>query len=403
MYLGFALVGLVSIMSASAVADSVATAQAFVNSFNEAYEGKHYAFEEQFWGTKMALSSREELEFSSEQLSRTKKEMEDLLSDPDILKQAKALRETLPSDAPADLVKTLDIIIRTCQCYDMSSSPEAKLIREGTSKIESDLEMLRNGMKLGYTDPSNGEFVAMSSVALRNLMRTSSDEDIRKAAYDALRSIGLFVCNNGFVDIVKKRNQLAKQLEFEDYYDYKVTNAEGFNKQKLFEILDGLEEGTRPLMVEARKELKRRYGESALDPWNTSFLMAGSVVKKMDPYFPFSKSVERYIRSYAALKISYSGATMNLDLLDRPKKYSNGFCHWPKPAWRRPDGTWQPSVANFTSLADPAAVGSGIAALTTLMHEAGHAAHMANVKQPSPLFSQERAPTSVAYAENQVR
>jgi oligoendopeptidase F len=35
------------------------------------------------------------------------------------------------------------------------------------------------------------------------------------------------------------------------------------------------------------------------------------------------------------------------------------------------------------------------------MHEAGHAAHFANIRQPSPLFSQERAPTSVAYAENQ--
>ena len=35
------------------------------------------------------------------------------------------------------------------------------------------------------------------------------------------------------------------------------------------------------------------------------------------------------------------------------------------------------------------------------MHEGGHAAHFANVKQASPLFSQERAPTSVAYAENQ--
>jgi len=46
-------------------------------------------------------------------------------------------------------------------------------------------------------------------------------------------------------------------------------------------------------------------------------------------------------------------------------------------------------------------VGSGLTALTTLMHEAGHAAHFANVAQPSPLFSQERAPTSVAYAENQ--
>ena len=99
--------------------------------------------------------------------------------------------------------------------------------------------------------------------------------------------------------------------------------------------------------------------------------------------------------------ITYEGATMSLDLLDRPNKYSNGFCHWPVPAWIKPDGTWVPSQTNFTSLADPAAVGSGHTALTTLMHEAGHAAHFANVKQPSPLFSQERSPTSVAYAENQ--
>ena len=80
---------------------------------------------------------------------------------------------------------------------------------------------------------------------------------------------------------------------------------------------------------------------------------------------------------------------MNLDLLERENKYSNGFCHWPKVAWIKPDGSWQPSMANFTSLADPTAVGSGKRALTTLMHEAGHAAHFANIKQPSPLFGQE--------------
>jgi oligoendopeptidase F len=81
---------------------------------------------------------------------------------------------------------------------------------------------------------------------------------------------------------------------------------------------------------------------------------------------------------------------MTLDLLDRKNKYSNGFCHWPQPAWVRPDGSWQPSRTNFTSLADPAAVGSGKTALTTLMHEAGHAAHFANIEMPSPLFSQVR-------------
>ena len=33
-----------------------------------------------------------------------------------------------------------------------------------------------------------------------------------------------------------------------DYYDYKVSTAEGFNKERLFSILDGLEQRTRPLL-----------------------------------------------------------------------------------------------------------------------------------------------------------
>jgi hypothetical protein len=43
-----------------------------------------------------------------------------------------------------------------------------------------------------------------------------------------------------------RRNQLARKLGFIDYYDYKVTAAEGFGKKALFEILDGLELRTRP-------------------------------------------------------------------------------------------------------------------------------------------------------------
>jgi len=399
---------------------STSAAKEFVKRFNEAYATKHEEFENQFWGTKMALASTKSVTYSSDNLFQTKKDMEDLLSNPEVLEEAKTHRFKLSAllddntnssgcQKTDDLVKTLDIIIRTCQCNDMSSSSEAKSIREETSKIESELEMARNSMKLGYIapddtndEPSGGDvFVPASSVALRNMVRTSAVESRRRAAYDGLRSIGPFVCDNGFVDIVKLRNRLARKLGFIDYYDYTVTNAEGFGKEKLFEILDDLELSTRPLMEEGRKELVKRYGESALEPWNTSFMMAGSVIKKMDPYFPFSKSVERYVKSYSALNITYADSTMTLDLLDRQNKYSNGFCHWPVPAWVKPDGTFVPSKTNFTSLANPTAIGSGLTALTTLMHEAGHAAHFANIRQPSPLFSQERAPTSVAYAENQ--
>jgi len=129
--------------------------------------------------------------------------------------------------------------------------------------------------------------------------------------------------------------------------------------------------------------------------------MAGDVTTKLDPYFPFEKAVEQWGRSFSKMNIAYRGATMDLDLLDRPNKYSNGFCHWPQPAWVKPNGEFQPALTHFTSLADPAAIGSGLTGLTTLMHEAGHAAHFANILQPSPLFSQERAPTSIPYAELQ--
>lgn len=58
-----------------AVAALIFSAQSFVNNFNEVYEAKHYAFEQQFWGTKMALSDLAELKFSADNLSKTKAEM----------------------------------------------------------------------------------------------------------------------------------------------------------------------------------------------------------------------------------------------------------------------------------------------------------------------------------------
>ena len=135
-------------------------------------------------------------------------------------------------------------------------------------------------MKLGRT-LEDGSFESLSSVGLRNLMTTNKDEVVRKSAYGGLRTIGPFVCENGFVEIIKLRNKLAKALGFVDYYDYKVTNAEGMSKDKLFEILDGLESGTRPIMEASLKELEKRHGSEALHPWNTSFMLAGSVLEKM--------------------------------------------------------------------------------------------------------------------------
>ncbi|KAJ1448448.1 hypothetical protein M885DRAFT_539172 [Pelagophyceae sp. CCMP2097] len=377
----------------AALLSSLSGVQGFIDSANDDYEELHLAFEEQFWGTKMALSGS----FSTAQLSATKEATEAFLRDAPRLAEARRLLAL--KSATEDQRKVLALFVRTFACYQMPSDRAVKLRRAAT-KLEDELSAKRNAMRLGYT-AADGAFVELSSVGLRTLCRTADDEATRRAAYEGLRSIGAFVLDGGFCDLVKQRNAMAKELGFECYYDYKVTNAEGFGKKRLFEILDGLRAGSAALCAAARARLAADKGAAALEPWNTSFVMAGDVEKRLDAYFPFEKSVEVWGRSFCALGIRYRGAEMTLDLLDRKGKYSNGFCHWPQPAWVRPDGSWQPSRANFTSLADPGAVGSGRGALTTLMHEAGHAAHFANVSQPSPLASQERAPTSVAYAETQ--
>jgi len=296
-------------------------------------------------------------------------------------------------------VKILKIMEKTFASY-MTEDPKASAIKEKITKLEAELAQSRNNMSLGYTDPETKEFVKGSSVLLRDIMRTSDSEERRKACYEGLRSIGPFVVER-FCEIVKLRNQAARAQGYEDYYDYKVTTTEGFGKAKLFDILGDLEEKSRPLMFEARQALAKSLGEEALQPWNTGYLMAGDVEKKMDKYFPFENAVDVWARSFAGLAVNYMGGTMQMDLCDRDGKYSNGFCHWPQPAWRRPDGSWVASIAQLTSLAMPSSVGSGKTALVTLMHEGGHAAHFANIDQGSPFFSQERAPTSVAYAENQ--
>lgn len=123
-------------------------------------------------------------------------------------------------------------------------------------------------------------FKSYTDFEAKSVLRRKTGKKDTESDWAVARLTFTFVCNHGFVDIAKLRNKMAEQLGFVDYYDFKVSNAKGFNKARLFEILDGLEEGTRPLMPEGRKELERRFGKSALKPWNTSFMMAGSIVKK---------------------------------------------------------------------------------------------------------------------------
>merc|ERR1719507_417939 len=111
--------------------------------------------------------------------------MEAFLSEPSRLE---ATKKWLASGvASEEQLGVLKIFERTFKCYIMESD-EAKRMREETTHLESNLEEKRNGMELGAKLPD--KFVVLSSVGLRNRMNTDSDEQVRKACYDGLLSIG---------------------------------------------------------------------------------------------------------------------------------------------------------------------------------------------------------------------
>jgi hypothetical protein len=143
--------------------------------------------------------------YSTEELGRTKGEMEAFLADESKLAKTRELLKLVPDGS--EEAKTLKMLERTFGCYIMESE-EAKKLRGEATKIEGQLEAARNNLTLGAE--IDGKFVEMSSVGLRNKVRVDPDESVRKACFEGLSKIGEFVTSNGFPELVKVRNRMAK-------------------------------------------------------------------------------------------------------------------------------------------------------------------------------------------------
>ena len=278
-------------------------------------------------------------------------------------------------------------------------SAEAREMEAGLVQDDADMFERRKALNLHYVN-AEGETVEASTLVLSTNLLSCDDEAVRKSSHEALLELERFVAENGFIDMVKRRNAFARAQGYRNYFDYKVNKEERMSPEQLFAILDEFDENTRDAQRRGFDALVERYGDKALQGYNLKYFSSGDSAQQLDPYLPFSKSLQRWGESFGRLGVSFRDANLTLDLLDRKGKYENGFMHAPRVAWDR-DGSWSPAQINFTSNANPGQVGSGDDGINTLFHEGGHAAHFANIVQNAPCFSQEFPPTSMSYAETQ--
>ncbi len=367
------------------------------HALNNDYLAVHKTKEELFWATYMATST------DDASFSRAEESYKNFISDPARLALVRTALSQLPEadedNATRDLRHGLNGWRALIEC-NVVDSDTARILMSELIKLESDLFAKQRDHVLRHINEA-GELEDASLGILATNLATNRSEAARKSSHDALMSVELWVLANGFLDIVKKRNAFARAQGFANYFDYKVQKNEQMSTAKLFDILDDFEARTREANLRGLNDLTLTHGVDATRPQNIRFRMSGDVTRQLDPYLSFGKGLQRWVQSFRNLGIAYRGATLQLDLMERKGKYQNGFCHGPIPSFFDENGQWVPGQINFTASAKPDQIGSGARAIATLFHEGGHAAHFANVTQNSPCFSQEFAPTSMAYAETQ--
>jgi hypothetical protein len=360
------------------------------------YVRLHRAKEDSFWITRMGLA--DDVKAAGHAAQQAEQAYNNFLQDPARLAELRELERGAGS-APEDARRVLRGWIAMFGAR-VVESPEGRALSDEIVEMEGELARQRRSMPLGYVDPRTRKHVPASSVKLSLMLSSEPDEGLRKAAFEGLASIEGFVLDHGFLEIVKKRNRLARLLGYEDYYDFRVQLVERMSKRRLFSLLDELVERTQTLVEAELARCSATLGDAALEPWNFRYYKSGKRVARLDRYVRLAPALERWMRTFQGLGVRFRGATLTLDLIDRQGKYENGFMHGPGVAFFD-RGTWRPAAINFTANAVVGQRGAGITATQTLFHEGGHAAHFSNILEAAPCFAQEFAPTSVAYAETQ--
>jgi len=168
---------------------------------------------------------------------------------------------------------------------------------------------------------------------LRRVLVESDDSAARRRAWEAAKQIGAEVAPE-LLELVRLRNEAARTLGFDNYYTMRLTLDEQ-DEAELFDLLDELERGTRPLFegykrgLDARLAARFGVAPAELRPWHCAdpfFQEAPPLELDLDRHFAGRPLEQLLVRSFAAVGLDVRDLLARADLYERPGKSQHAFC-----------------------------------------------------------------------------
>lgn len=215
-----------------------------------------------------------------------------------------------------------------------------------------------------------------------DILKSSTDSKKRREAWEAYKKRGAMV-RDKVLELVRLRNQAAKQLGYQNFYEMRLTVIEQ-DPAKIRSIFDELAKQTdepfKNLMEQINKKLAARYGvkPEGLRPWHYEdpFFQEAPAIGKVELDPLFSKSDPRVLVNgfFKGIDLDPADILDRSDLYEKKGKMPHAYCIHID---RKGDVRILSNLRNSERWT------------STLMHEMGHAVYDKYIDQGLPWLLRE--------------
>ncbi len=166
------------------------------------------------------------------------------------------------------------------------------------------------------------------------ILETSSDNSELEAAWKASKEIGE-VISEKVIEVVKLRNEAARQLGYENYHAMSLLLSEQ-SPDEVLSLLDDLDKMTAEsfsaVKLQMDEKLSARYSipQKELMPWHyqDKFFQQGPKIVDLDldKYFEGKDVVELTRKYYNGIGLEIDDLLEKSDLYEKPGKYQHAYC-----------------------------------------------------------------------------